>query len=334
MKVLVKPVKGAKFEVEFDPDILVKELKEQIGKIKTDMPADLQKLIHFGKIMDDEKSVKDYGVKDGASIVVMVSKAKDQGMVLAATSPSTSTLVPERPTADASTPTDDLDGHADVDTMASEETVQHLMQMGFERSQVERCLSAAFGSPDRAVDYLMNGVPELDGDDSSDGEDDDILQGLSATPTDGILPEPTMPNGDDESDEALPSALVALRENPMFGVLAAMVRENPAVLQQMLPALAESHPGLLQAIEENPDTFQSMLREADTREPGEVVEEGLDGDEGDLDQQELRLTEDERNAIQRLMELGFVWQIAVQAYLACGKNEEYAANYLFEQSGF
>lgn len=41
------------------------------------MQADLQKLIAYGKVMDDQtKTLKDYALKEGDFVVVMVSKAK------------------------------------------------------------------------------------------------------------------------------------------------------------------------------------------------------------------------------------------------------------------
>jgi len=35
-------------------------------------------------------------------------------------------------------------------------TVTSLMEMGFEKSQVERAMKAAFFNPERATDYLIN----------------------------------------------------------------------------------------------------------------------------------------------------------------------------------
>merc|ERR550537_1405287 len=47
----------------------------------------------------------------------------------------------------------------------------------------------------------------------------------------------------------------------------------------------------------------------------------------------IQLTQEEMAAVTRLTQLGFTQQEAVQAYLACDKNEESAANLLFDGFG-
>jgi hypothetical protein len=41
-----------------------------------------------------------------------------------------------------------------------EEKIENLMQMGFERPKIEQCLCAAFGNPERAVEYLTSEMPD------------------------------------------------------------------------------------------------------------------------------------------------------------------------------
>lgn len=48
-------------------------------------------------------------------------------------------------------------------------------------------------------------------------------------------------------------------------------------------------------------------------------------------QQQVRINQDELAAIERLKELGFEEQRVIRAFIMCGRNEEHAANFLFEQ---
>merc|ERR1719443_2533679 len=103
-----------------------------------------------------------------------------------------------------------------------EAAIEQLMAMGFERPQVERCLRAAFGNSDRAVEYLMSGIPDGIGAE---------MDGGAAAPAPGAPPAsgggggggmggaafPAMPTGGGGGgDVEIPPALAALRDSPQF----------------------------------------------------------------------------------------------------------------------
>merc|ERR1712070_824995 len=60
---------------------------------------------------------------------------------------------------------------------------------------------------------------------------------------------------------------------------------------------------------------------------------GMGGAAGGQQPGLVRLSPEEMAAVQRLQELGFTQQQAAEAYLACDKNEEQAANLLFNSFG-
>jgi UV excision repair protein RAD23 len=116
------------------------------------------------------------------------------------------------------------------------------------------------------------------------------------------------------------SSLDFLRNNPQFQQLRQVVQQQPQMLEPILQQVGQGNPQLAQMIASNPEQFLQLLAEDS-------------GDDVDLPPgaQSISVTEEERDAIDRLCRLGFERDLAIQAYFACDKNEELAANFLFDQ---
>lgn len=185
MKIKVKSMKGGALEFDVTEDMSVLTLKELIQE-KKEADPEAQTLIFKGKKLDSAKVIGDYKLKDGDSCVLMIKKnfKKAPKPAPAPAQPTTTTTAPTTNTTTAPTqpaqptqPTQPAqpapannntgaqagnvgNGNAMTVGPEMEETVNQLMGMGFEREQVIAALQAAFFNPDRAVDYLLNGIPE------------------------------------------------------------------------------------------------------------------------------------------------------------------------------
>merc|ERR1719330_557161 len=126
-------------------------------------------------------------------------------------------------------------------------TIQMMCDMGFPRSDVERCLRAAFGNPDRAVEYLMSGIPQH------------LMQQASGQPPPQPAPAPApAPAGPGQQAGAAPGGmmfppmmppmgnatgpLAKLQSHPLFFRLKAAVQQNPAMLNQVLSVINKDDP--------------------------------------------------------------------------------------------
>lgn len=170
--------------------------------------------------------------------------------------------------------------------------VREMEAMGFARSEIDVALRAAFFNPDRAIEYLLSGIP-----------DEARVNRAPATAAAGAAPasppaaQPAQPapTGGDEPVNLFEAAAQAgrggartgvgatggaagataggqgqamnleyLRQSPQFQQLRQLVQQQPAMLEPILQQVAENNPQLAQMISLNPDQFLQLLAEVRT----------------------------------------------------------------------
>lgn len=253
----------------------------------------------------------------------------------------------------------------------SEAAIQQMEAMGFERPEIERALRAAFYNPERAIEYLLNGIPEniqAEQRAAQQAQQQAAQQApTSPTPaaagTTGTAAPAQTGAADTEPVNLFEAAAQAgqaqggagarggartagagagttglegltgagagaggnqaqvnmdfLRQSEHFQHLRRLVQQQPAMLEPILQQVAAGNPQLAQLIGQNSEAFLQLLSEEMTGEGGQAPPG------------HISVTQEEANAIDRLCGLGFPRDRVIQAYFACDKNEELAANFLF-----
>lgn len=211
-----------------------------------------------------------------------------------------------------------------------ENMVTEMMSMGFEREQVLRALRASFNNPDRAVEYLLGGIPEV-------SEPSHHVSPPTGAPSSASTGAPSASLGAPPSAAAgaPPSTgedpLAFLRTQPQFQRMRQLIQQNPQVLPALLQQIGQSNPPLLQLISQNQERFIQMLNAPIDDDSAESPAQGAGGLGPPSAGEYIQVTPQEKEAIDRLKALGFSEAMCIQAYFACEKNEEMAANFLLSQ---
>ena len=375
-----------KFEIEIsDPSkttiLQCKKLAIE-GQPQLGAETDFLVFVHKGQVLEDEKTVSEAEITEDGFVVVMSKKTKKPAEktttsapaarpanppatsapdVAAPVAPAAAVALAPQTTAEVPVSSPGLVVGAEL-----EKAIEELQAMGFPRDQCVAALRAAFNNPDRAVEYLLNGIPEAmmasapaanaaaaapaapaaPGADAAVANAVRTAEGATASApgvgaggappaaADGSAPLNLFPQGipanlaaagaggaEEEAQEGEVNTLAFLRDNPQFQAIRAMVQGNPSILQPMLGELQRQNPQLYHLINSNQEEFLQLLNE-----PSDFEAQGMG--EGEMEQ--IELSKEENEACERLMALGFTMEQCVEAYIACDKNEEMAANYLFE----
>ncbi|KAI9555411.1 hypothetical protein GHT06_017926 [Daphnia sinensis] len=381
MLVTFKTLQNTTFQIEIDPSSTVKTLKEKIENEKgVDYPAVGQKLIYAGKILDDHSVLAEHGINEKKFIVIMVTKPKASEPATITPPEATSQSVTTTPAPVAAptpapapivSPPVTTTGDASVSTglLAAEsalivgddynQMVQNIMDMGYPRDQVERALRASFNNPDRAVEYLLTGIPDRaeageGAPGGGQGQDEAALEFIlgGRGQSEAAL---SMEGEGEEGEELAPGEdpLAFLRSQPQFAQMRQVVQQNPSLLNAILQQIGQTNPALLQMISQNQAAFFRMLTEPASGAAGsasvapasgaqsgtgsgrtaESPRQGQEEGAGDyFAPGVIHVTPQDKEAIERLKALGFPEHLVVQAYFACEKNENLAANFLLSQN--
>eukprot|EP00127_Corallochytrium_limacisporum_P003370 Clim_evm59s148 gene=Clim_evmTU59s148 len=350
-----KDLKQQTFEVSVDSDgLTVADLKKKIEEVKG-FEVERQKLLHAGKVLKDELPLSEYKIEDGAEFIIMLARGKAKKSSAeessgSAKAESVEALKPaEEKATSAAEPPKSAGASAGAAAAADaapapaqassggmfenfEQHIESLIAMGFPREQCIRALQAAFGNPDRAVDYLMNGIPEEmmveegGAEDSAPTAPRGDAQAAAATAGGETMETDTQPAAPDTAEATggasgtegaaqHSGALSFLRGSPQIMQLRAIIQQSPEHLEDLMLNLGQVNPDLLLLINQNQEEFLDILNN-----PGRGMPQ----------RRAIQVTPEEMAAIQRLEALGFDRARAAEAYLICDKNEELAANYLFD----
>ncbi|KAG4408286.1 hypothetical protein JTP64_001592 [Candida tropicalis] len=401
MQVIFKDFKKQTVSIEVELSDSVLSAKEKLANEKG-VDASQIKLVYSGKVLQDDKTLESYKLKEGASIIFMINKTKQTPTPTpapeqtqstgsesksASTNDSTKTQPAASQEASSNTTTTTTTSTTTNESTSSgtpaqaqsqqpqesnestfavgterEATIQNIMEMGYERSQVEAALRAAFNNPHRAVEYLLTGIPE-----SLQRPEQPVAPVAPVAQSEAPVGESTTTSAHDEEDddeheggqhenlfEAAAAAAAAqeggahaataggdaasaggagLGDDQQMQLLRAALQSNPELIQPLLEQLAASNPQIASLIQQDPEAFIRTFLGAGGEDLGfeiEGDESGFTGGEaGEEGTVRIQLSEQDQSAINRLCELGFERDLVIQVYLACDKNEEVAADILF-----
>jgi UV excision repair protein RAD23 len=322
MKLTVKSLKQIPYDVEVSSEqSTVLELKQAIEAAHNFDHASL-KLVFNGVVLDNAKTLAELNIKEGSVIVMMTSKAKPVNVpkeeAKKEEKPTTNTTSSTTGTTSNTTTTNTQQAQRDYSAQ-----VKDLMDMGFPKAESEAAIKAAQGDISIAIEFLYNGIPEN-------------------------LPT-NLGTGSSGEQGTVSSALKSISS-----IVKILCQNDPSQLQNILLTLQQTSPEIIQLIRENEEEFKNLLQQPVTEEDMQAFQQfnsqaGLGGQgqgqgsgtssssgsrsgtgQGGRGREVLRLSQEDYNAVAILKEYGFSEMDAAQAYFACDKNIEQAANLLWE----
>lgn len=343
------------YKKEFLPESTIHDAKEYIAQEQCEGQSSDIKMIFKAKTLDNDVTIGSLNIGEKDFILVHAQKPSISKTIQQANLPEAKPLPTESKAQDVHVSSSLKTGNIsnpqrasasanadETNTLEFQHKVDSLMELGFPKEDCEAALRAAHGNSHVAAEYLLSGnIPMHD--ENENDQDLIVSIGLMAA---SLLIEPRIL---ENFIEAIEVTQPTIRQNPeeileRFGNLPQDrfdldgIRNHTAQplptneFQQVVAFAAQllNLTGTAQ-IQRQHRGQQDFLPEGQLPEQANpVTDEERRSSSNRAEDILATLPQDDQDAIQRLQQLGnFPLIKVIQTYLACDKNENYAANILF-----
>lgn len=326
MQIQIKTLHGKQFSIDVDVEKeTVQDLKEKILRLEgDDCKVDCQKLIYEGKILVNSNKLSEYNLDPKKFIVLLIVRLPPTPKVA------------EPKNEETSGSKSDNKPKYDIKTSSTSTTPS---RPGSSTVTTDRSTSSTPNQPQQA--------PPSNTSAPASSQQQPPPQSAQAQTTG---PRSSSRSANQMAVEAsIAGRLNSLMNHPHFANLQSTIHQNPHLLSSAIESLSTADPEMYQFVSENPDVFlnalntappaamashREQMRAAGQRRPdptgrGQALVSGGSVDQLTITHMLPSATDQDRQAIERLKELGFSEFQAVEAYLACEKDEQVAADLLF-----
>jgi len=355
---------------DFNQEKFVLDLKQKIEDItlneKTAFKKEEIKLVFNGQVLDDEKKLIDYKISENNIIMLMTVTAKIkksvEGKQLEEVKKPEETKSKEA--LENGKPKKEIIGKVreNTDKVVNPNEFQYhkelleLNMMGFTGKKAEMALMISQGNLNTALDLLYEGgilngediedffadlANEEDEEEEGDPNDEEAELGLDPDEADDHIHHCNHGNEDDNNDEDYQDKI-----EMVASIVKVMCQDDKSKLPEVLNQLQNSYPEMFELVSEYNEEFEELFHTPITKRDREIYDRYLRNDKECKEdenahqqteennqnnvQGEILLSESDIESVNRLISLGFSFNESKYAFIICDKNEELAANFLFE----